>query len=463
VIPGPLADGFASRGVRRLFTARAAGDAGGALEVIEAPSPALAVILAGVGGDVADAPAAVLLTPEDVVAARDALAWARLDRVPLIVLVAAPGAEPGRGAHPSTGSRWRAGFKALVSRSAADDVAGLTVALALQSPRGPVRVALGPGLPGEDAVPARPGPGEEGGAPIDVAALDAAATMIAAAARPVVVAGLETRRADGPAWLRPFAESLPAPVLTTLRAKGALADPHPLALGLLAGPVAPRLLARADLVIALGLDPVEPNLRAWSPGVPILELGPASAAGLAGPGSARVSGAVPAILAELAWRLRGRTQADWDVAELDRIKRAEWLAATTSATGQVARMAREMTVSGTVAAVEGGAEAAAVARAWQAVAPGDFLAPAALVPPGFAPAAALAAALVRPDARALAFTGPGGVAAARPALALAAARALPVTVVALGAASAPALAAFPRALADALARPGPSVVSVGPV
>jgi acetolactate synthase-1/2/3 large subunit len=462
VVAVPLADALAARGVRRLFTAAPVDLAGDALEVIEAPSPTLAVILAGVSGDVADAPGAVFLTPEGVAEAHAALAWARLDRAPLIVLVPARGvgASPSGGAPTAMG--WRPGFKARLSQSVEGDVAELAVGLALRSPSGPVQVTLGgTGRPGPsarhvaDRSTVDPAP--------DRAALESAAASIAAAARPVIVAGVGTRRGEGPAWLRPFAESLPAPVLTTLRAKGALADPHPLALGLLAGPVTPGLLARSDLIIAIGLDPVEPRPQAWSPATRVLALGPVDPAGLAGSGSARVSGEVSAILAELAGRLRGRSQADWDVAELDRIKRVEWAAATATGPGRLARTAREMTVSGTVATVDGGLEAAAVARAWQAVTPGDFLAPAVFAPPGFALAAAIAATLARPGARALAFTGADGLAEARPVLALAAARALPVTVVALGDASAPGPAAFPRALADALAGSGPSVVAVAPV
>jgi len=77
-------------------------------------------------------------------------------------------------------------------------------------------------------------------------ALDALADSIARAGKPVIVAGLETGPDDAK-WLRALAESVPAPVLTTPKGKGARPDPHPLALGLLVA--GHPLLALSDLLV----------------------------------------------------------------------------------------------------------------------------------------------------------------------------------------------------------------------
>src|SRR5206468_6826077 len=97
----------------------------------------------------------------------------------------------------------------------------------------------------------------------DAAALDRAAEMIREAGRPLVVAGLECRSSDAK-WLRAFCEAVPAPCLTTLKGRGAVPDPHPLAMGVLTGGALDEPVARrADLVIAVGLDPVELIPGGW--------------------------------------------------------------------------------------------------------------------------------------------------------------------------------------------------------
>src|SRR5438034_192845 len=102
--------------------------------------------------------------------------------------------------------------------------------------------------------------------------LDSAAAMIRQAKRPVVVAGLQCRGTEAK-WLRAFAEALPAPVLTTYKAKGALPDPHPLAMGVFTGGALEEpAVSRADLIIAFGLDTVELIPRRWSYTAPVLSL-----------------------------------------------------------------------------------------------------------------------------------------------------------------------------------------------
>ncbi len=83
--------------------------------------------------------------------------------------------------------------------------------------------------------------------------VEAAAIMLRAAKRPVIVAGHGARLAR--AELRSMAERLNAPVLTTFKAKGALPDHHPLAAGVLGRsgtPVASWLMNESDLVLVVG-------------------------------------------------------------------------------------------------------------------------------------------------------------------------------------------------------------------
>src|SRR5262249_21173113 len=150
-----------------------------------------------------------------------------------------------------------------------------SIQLALTAPRGPVHVEVAApyALVSAESTAAvvRPvGRARSERAPAHDE-LAAAATLITSASRPVVAAGAGCRSDDVAAWLRPFAESLPAPVVVTARAKGVVPDPHPMCLGLVTGATARTVLGRADLVIALGVESDE--LTDWEAGAPVLNVG----------------------------------------------------------------------------------------------------------------------------------------------------------------------------------------------
>jgi len=154
------------------------------------------------------------------------------------------------------------------------------VAIATEPRKGPVHVDLPVALAGA----AEPAPrGDARGphlptAPAPGPALEAARARLATAARPVIVAGLDLlEEPGGPAALADFAVRHNIPVVTTYKAKGVLAEDHPLSLG--GHGLSPKSdaillppLARADCVIAAGYDPIEMRTGwrdPWDPGVAI--------------------------------------------------------------------------------------------------------------------------------------------------------------------------------------------------
>jgi len=311
--------------------------------------------------------------------------------------------------------------------------------------------------------------------------LDRAARALSGATRPLLLVGAHCRSSEAAQWVRAFVEALPAPLLTTVRAKGVLPDPHPLMLGVLgasgveARGVEERLLGRADLVVAIGLDELEPLPEACRSTAPIVVFGPAPASDGLAP-VAHVVGQVSAIVEELAGRLRDMPRADWDVAELDRLRRES--AARSAGAGveaRVVRLAREGTTAGTIATVDAGAYFACVAASWSAVAPREFLAPSRPDASGFALPAAIAAHLVHPDRRVVCFMGASEL-SAEGELETAARLGAPIVIVAFeaGADASPALRqaarfavpasavegemAFAQAFGRALATKGPSLV-----
>ncbi|MEE9149844.1 MAG: thiamine pyrophosphate-binding protein [Candidatus Tectomicrobia bacterium] len=89
-------------------------------------------------------------------------------------------------------------------------------------------------------------------------AITSLADTIAQAQRPILVAGLGVNRADCAQQLQHLAETLQAPVLLAISAKGSLADNHPWCGGTFMGSEPHHaLLAQSDLILTIGLDVVE--------------------------------------------------------------------------------------------------------------------------------------------------------------------------------------------------------------
>jgi acetolactate synthase-1/2/3 large subunit len=138
-----------------------------------------------------------------------------------------------------------------------------------------------------------------------------AARQIAAAERPVLYVGGGVLNADACAELRELAEASGVPVVTTLMAKGAFPDSHPLCLG------APGMhgskyanwgLNKADLLIAVGTrfdDRVTGKLSAFAPGAKVIHFDVDSAEiGKLRTADVPVVGPLKLALAELATELR---------------------------------------------------------------------------------------------------------------------------------------------------------------
>jgi acetolactate synthase I/II/III large subunit len=193
-----------------------------------------------------------------------------------------------------------------------------------------------------------------------------------------------------------------------------------------------RLLGRADLVVAIGVDTHEPvPASCWS-AAPVLGFGPPQALDdrvL----MVRVLGDVDAIMEELAARLRDVPRADWDVADLDRMRReGSARAAGAGLAARVVRVAREAMPAGTIATVDAGSNHACVAASWQAIAPREFLTTGGSPPAGFALPAALAAHLVHPARGVVCFTDAAALAVAAGELETARRLDAPIVVVVLG-------------------------------
>jgi len=432
-----LVDGLVRAEVPRIFGVPGGGSN---LEVLEAARARglpfvlchqewAACIMAAVTGELTGRPGAVLSTlGPGVTASATGLAHAALDRSPLIYISDRhPGAVLQFSSHQYLDHAGHLGPITKGSITVSPESAGHWIAhavqLALAEPRGPVHLDLPADVAGQAAIPTAASVTPPPPPALDGERLERAARMIRAAKRPIVIAGLGCRPVDTK-WLCAFAEALPAPVLTTYKAKGAIPDPHPLALGIFTGGALEEpLVKRADLIIAFGLDTVELIPRRWSYSAPVLSLTrcPSADPRLRAPGGGayfdpvlEVVGEPGAILEDLAPRIVPQgTQADWDVGEVERIRRERLAALEVPVPGlaphRVAQMTRELTPGGSIATVDAGAHMFQTTTYWQALEPGELLISNGLATTGFALPAAIAAQLVHPSRRVVCFTGDGGL------------------------------------------------------
>lgn len=392
------------------------------LPVVRVAGADVACVMAAVSGILSGAPGAAVVGGAFDGAA-GGVAYASVERAPVIVIgsgvaVDVSGAEATKAAlvvTPESAAHWIAhGCQ-----------------LAMKEPWGPVRLDVSAATVGAPALPVatscRPAPL----AAPDTVSLGAAVRLLEGAERPLIVTGRFCRSEGEAAWVRPFAEARPAPVLATPAGRGVVPDPHPLAIGILdAGEAERTLLADADLVVAIGVDPTEVPPESWPRSKPVLELTPAA------PESPDdrvvVVGDIGSILEELAPRLRDGRLAEWDVARLHALKQSASAPPTAPrplAAYRVVETARRLTPAGTLAVFERGEAWREAERAWQALAPGECLIAAGGAREGFAIIAAAAAQLARPDQRVLCFTDSESIHRAGGHLATVAALGVPVLIV----------------------------------
>ena len=249
--------------------------------------------------------------------------------------------------------------------------------------------------------------------------LDRAAKVIDRACRPLIVAGHGVIRSGAAAEVRGLAERLGAPVLTTFMAKGTLPPDHPLNLHSLGQPQddhADKALALADLIVAIGFDPVEYPPVAITPDglctvVQISETPP----GIDGAWQveAIVTGALGPNIAALAKRALAGESLDRRFAAVRDNIRSDLAQAVTQpdadaiAPQDICRLVSDVLSPGDVLLSGVGLHKLWVARNVIPVEPGQVIIPNGLAGMGLALPGAIEAARLRPHGRVFAICGDG--------------------------------------------------------
>ena len=241
-----------------------------------------------------------------------------------------------------------------------------------------------------------------------------ALALFARAKRPVLVAGLEATEPRAAAALRALADALHAPVLVTYKAKGVLADRHPLHAGIFTGgSLEAPCVEDADLILTIGLDPVELILQPWRYRAPVLDLALRPHPVRYVEPAAALHGDLAASIGKL---LAVAQVSGWAALDIARHRNAALEALTWTGQGGVAppdivRLAQDAARdAGRIprVAVDAGAHMFSATAFWDCEAPHDLLISNGLASMGFSLPAGIAAALHDPARGAIAFTGDGG-------------------------------------------------------
>ncbi len=423
-----IAAAFAGAGTRRLYGVPGGGSSldliaaakAQGLDFVLARHESSAVIMAATEAELSGTPGFALCTRGPGVGnAANGMAHAALDRAPVVLLAdgfAAPERAYATHQYFDQAAMLAPVTKAQLSvgQMAADEAAHRAIEAALAAPRGAAlieltgRAARQPAaLPAALSRAAAPAP--------DAAAIAAARRVLAAARRPVIVAGLEAT--ESAPQLRALIAALGCPALVTYKAKGVVADADPHFAGVFTcGAAEGPVMDRADAILLVGADPVEFISKPWRWSVPVIELATAPRALPYTTPAAAVSGALAPAVAALA---EGAARSDWTAAEIAALREG-WLAALANdprrgagiGPQRVVEIAQEACRKAGFdprVAVDAGAHMFPATTYWQCSRPGDLLISNGLATMGFALPAALAAALYDPARGALAFTGDGGL------------------------------------------------------
>jgi acetolactate synthase I/II/III large subunit len=149
------------------------------------------------------------------------------------------------------------------------------LALAGAEPPGPVHLDLPEDVAQAPAIEPSAQAPRHASAPASVDFKPALTAALARSRWPVVVTGLSFCRARKPRGLLHFIERQKIPFVSTLHAKGFLPESHPFWAGVLGRARRSDVQAfirRADLIVAVGFDPIEINYEEWAGKIPIVHL-----------------------------------------------------------------------------------------------------------------------------------------------------------------------------------------------
>ena len=425
-----LVRALAHAGVRQMFGLPGGGSS---LDLIEAAAEVgidfiltktenSAVMMAGALAETTGVPGVALMTKGPGVAnAANGVAYAKLDRAPVIVIT-----DGFTAKQLSYITHKVFDQKALLqpvvkgtTRLESDDPAteiDAIIALACQAPLGPVHLEL----TGDVARRLIDAPQKIAALrevkTLDTTELQRVFEQLTLSKKPVLIVGLEARQCASE--VRQLAAALKCPVLQTYKAKGVVSDFDPQVVGIFTGgSQEAECLAQSDLMVLVGLDPIEMILQPWPYNRPAVELSNALHPVHYVKPEARISFGLAIHVAALHKRLTAY-RSDWSAEQIGSL-RADILTRLAYppvrfgvAPDRVVQISAQAYAHNNLRprmSVDAGAHMFSATAFFAVTQPGDVLVSNGLATMAFALPAAIAAALDDPSQPVLCFTGDGGL------------------------------------------------------
>lgn len=286
------------------------------------------------------------------------------------------------------------------------------IALAQQPPFGPVHIELTGPAARQKIVSKKPEETNPQKLTNQSGAGEKAEILLANAKHPVIVVGLEARDSGVAKQIEQLVEKIGCPVLVTYKAKGVIGDDHACFSGIFTGGKAEQpCISQADLIVLIGMDPVELILQPWAYVAPVLDVALYKRA---------VEYTIPEtqILGPLNNGLKllheAARSSDWELEKIAALRSDMMARLTFPSTAKlnpqtIIEMAQAAARDHPRVTVDAGAHMVSATAFWRANAPMDLMISNGLATMGYAVPAAIAAALEDPKRGALAFTGDGGL------------------------------------------------------
>ena len=399
------------------------------LRFVLAHGETAAAIMASADAEITGLPGACVVTRgPGAASAVNGAAQALLDRTPVALITdAVPQQQRERTPHQRLDQRallapvtkWSGAIAAVDGAEAS----ARALAHAIAPAPGPVHLDFVPDAAISD-VPSPAAPGSARGTVDDVR------RILERARRPVIALGVGARRHTTP--LRRLLGDNPWPVLTTYKAKGIIPESWANAAGLLTGAtVESPVLRAADVIVSIGVDPVELIPAPWPYAAKVVALGEwpmddpyiVPDAELVGP------------LSELIDIVQDTLPRSFEGPVFGRVTRRaiseRLMAAPAAGIGpqHVVLAARTAAPAETIATIDAGAHMLVAMPLWEVESPAEVMISSGLATMGYALPAAIAAAVIHPDRPVICFVGDGGLGMALAELETVSRLELPVCVV----------------------------------
>ena len=227
----------------------------------------------------------------------------------------------------------------------------------------------------------------------------------------MLIAGLGARHPAAVARIRAFCEGRGVPAMVTYKAKGVVSDDHALFAGIFTnGAIERPLVNEADLLIGVGLDPVELIPRRWEYERPIINCGPWAVEERHVPFAAQVVDEIPEALSQIDAGLPdSRWNADDIQGSIDRQRQNLLVNASGFTAQRVVQIAADRLARISRVTVDAGAHMFPATTLWPVSDANQMLISNGLSTMGFALPAAIGAALVDRRQPVVALTGDGGL------------------------------------------------------